>query len=136
MKINLVVQVLALALGLSLTFMPAALAIDEAIDTIDTIDTVSDSEELRNPFLKVEEEAALKMAGVIQEDDEGLSLNLTAIFISDKGKKALIGGQVLSEGQTVGSRQVIAITRDQVVLMDRGGQVILHLPDLFEGDTE
>ena len=133
MKINLVVQVLALALGLSLTFMPAALAIDEAIDTIDT---VSDSEELRNPFLKVEEEAALKMAGVIQEDDEGLSLNLTAIFISDKGKKALIGGQVLSEGQTVGSRQVIAITRDQVVLMDRGGQVILHLPDLFEGDTE
>lgn len=72
-----------------------------------------------------------KHATVIQ--NEGLNLvddtqvMVTAIFISDRNKHAIINGKNYSEGQVVLGNKIISIEQDRVVLSDDDGSKELFI---------
>ena len=67
--------------------------------------------------------AAKKMQGAEQAGN----LVLSAIFISDAGKQAIINGKSIGEGQVIGAYKVVTISHNRVQLSSADGLQLLQI---------
>lgn len=83
-----------------------------------------------NPFLTVEEDKMFVGAGY----RESLDLELSAIFYSPAGSKAIIDGKICREGDVIDNKTVTEINQQKVILKDeRGSEYIIRLKSVFTG---
>lgn len=59
--------------------------------------------------------------------DTGMAYKLSLILINGNVKKAVINGEMKSEGDVIGSSKIARINEDNVVLMKEGHRQILYL---------
>jgi hypothetical protein len=83
----------------------------------------------RNPFLTAGEQFG-KSGGRPTEtrDKESTPVRLEGIAVSDGVRAALLGGEVVREGEWVGDIKVVRVQQDRVVLARGGRRWTVHLP--------
>lgn len=95
--------------------------------------------ELRNPFLLLEEQK--KGFDVVAEPTEEAEakiqerlaeIHVSGIFISGSTKIAIINGEIVEEGGSLGDIKVISIMPEKVVVDIKGGAGSLALPSIAE----
>lgn len=95
---------------------------------VGTLAAEAGSQELgqRNPFLTLLEQ---KRGFAVNEEQEAqVPLFLQAVFIWPDKKIALINGQILKEGETVGNYRIVSIEDQGVIVESGAGRTLLNLP--------
>lgn len=93
-------------------------------EELKNIEALSDADNIRNPFLTVQEQEMFsgKEKRLILD-----YLRLTGVMYS-KGKKiAIIDGRIVREGDTIDDKSVRNIFSDYVILADKKGEYVVQL---------
>ena len=85
-----------------------------------------------NPFLTAEERKRFKVTSF----RDLLPLQLTAIFYSKENSKAIIDGQVLTEGDVFDNKTIIKIAPKEVIMRDEETEFVVPLREVEEEQLE
>jgi len=81
-------------------------------------------EETPNPFLTREEREALKKQGTLPVLDY---LTVSAIMYSPGGRRAVIDGRIVEEGDSIDGKEIVRIEAEQVVCRDAFREYIIAI---------